>query len=351
MANGPFDFSENRPFDSEKLRNAASKARKHLSKIIIALLLLIIAGIVGFGGFYQLNSGDNGVVVAFGKYVRTETVSGLKFKIPIIEDVKIVNTSEIRRLEFGYRSDSNDDTKALEAAEAHMLTSDENIVLADWAVQYQVTDAYAFLYHVNNPVNTLRIVSESAYRRIVASHPIDDILTTGKEQMQNKIVDELQETVDKYDLGIKILSVQLQDAVPPDEVNPAFLDVVSAKEEKTVKVNDAKTYENEKLPLARGQASKLLNDAEAYKQARINEAEGDVARFNSIRTEYAKNPAITRTRLYIEMIRKVIPSLQSIYFVSNAGDLVEFLPLGPNSTNSVVLPPNNTGSDAVTEAP
>lgn len=290
---------------------------------IIAVLIVVI--MVG-SNIYFLKSSEDAVITFFGKYVRTEKNAGLKFKLPLVEAKTIVDTEGIQRLEFGYRTNANKQTEDV-LAEAQMLTADENLVIADWAVMYKIIDSYKYLFNVDEQVATLRTITESAYRRVVASHSLDDILTNQKESIQFEIRESLQKICDKYNFGILITAVQLQDALPPDKVKAAFLAVASAKEDKSAKINEATKYENEKLPIARGESEQILNLAEGYKQQRINEAGGDAARFLSIQKEYAANPSVTRTRLYLEMIKSVLPKVKEVYIMNDSGDILKFLPI------------------------
>ncbi len=305
-------------------------------RIAIAVVAVVVVAVFALSGFYFLGSNEEAVVTMFGKVVRTEKDAGLKFKLPLFETAQKVDIEGIRRMEFGYRSDNSvpaDQT----LLEAQMLTSDENIVIADWAVLYKVNDSYKFLYNVDDPAGTLRTITEAAYRRVVAAHILDDILTDKKETIQFEVRESLQEICNKYDFGITITAVQLQDALPPDPVKDAFLEVASAKEDKTAKINDATTYQNEKLPVARGQAQQILNQSDGYKQERINDATGAVARFLAIQKEYATNKAITRTRLYLEAIRTLLPGVKEVYIMKDNGDVLKFLPL--NGTDVSVPTP------------
>jgi modulator of FtsH protease HflK len=304
----------------------SSKGKSSIvSRVIVLLVVIIAALILVFSGFYFLGSNEEAVITMFGQMVRTEKEAGLKFKIPFLEACTKVDIELIRRMEFGYRSNTALNDTVL--AEARMLTSDENLVIADWAVMYRVVDSYKYLYHVDDQEGTLRTITEAAYRRVVAAHPLDDILTDKKETIQFEIKESLQSICDKYDFGIQITAVQLQDAMPPDEVKDAFLEVASAKEDKNAKINEAKKYENEKLPVARGESQQILNQAEAYKQERINDATGAVARFIAIEQQYSLSPEVTRTRLYLEAIRAILPGVQQIYILNDTGDVLKFLPL------------------------
>jgi membrane protease subunit HflK len=305
-------------------KGAGKNAKR--SRLVLYLAIIVLAGIFAASGFYFLGSNEEAVITRFGQMVRTEKDAGLKFKIPLLEASTKVDIEGIRRMEFGYRSDSTLNAQT-DLLEARMLTSDENLVIADWAVMYKVNDSYKYLFNVDDQVGTLRTITEAAYRRVVASHPLDDILTDKKESIQFEVKESLQNICNKYDFGITITAIQLQDAMPPDPVKDAFLEVASAKEDKTAKINEATTYENEKLPIARGGAQQILNQADGYKQERINDATGAVARFSAIQKEYAMNPSVTRTRLYLEAIRSILPGVKEVYIMNDKGEVLKFLPL------------------------
>lgn len=293
--------------------------------IVVIAVIAIIAILFG-SNIYFLKSNEQAVITLFGKHVRTEREPGMKFKLPLVEKKELVDTEGIRRLEFGYRGNT-DGSYSDVMAEAQMLTADENLVIADWAVMYKVVDSYKWLFNIDSPEQTIRTITEAAYRRVVASHSLDDILTNQKDSIQIEIRESLQGICDKYDFGIQITAVQLQDALPPDPVKDAFLEVASAREDKNAKINEATKYENEKLPIARGEAEQILNLAEGYKQQRINEAEGDTSRFLAIQKEYAANTEVTKTRLYLEMIKAVLPQVKEVYIMSDDGDVLKFLPI------------------------
>ena len=300
-------------------------------KAIVGILVAVVVAIILISNIYFLKSNEEAVITLFGKHVRTEKEAGIKFKIPLIESKILVDVAGIRRMEFGYRSAG---AKAAEDVliEARMLTSDENLVIADWAIMYKINDSYKYLFNVDQQDSSLRTITEAAYRRVVASHTLDDILTDKKETIQFEIRESLQSICDKYNFGITITAIQLQDAMPPDQVKPSFLEVASAKEDKNAKINEAKKYENEKLPVARGESQQLLNLAEGYKQQRINEAQGDAARFLSIQKEYAANPAVTKTRLYLEAIKTILPQVKEVYIMNDSGEVLKFLPLSEPAT-------------------
>jgi len=317
------------PFDGQPPKNPPDSDRaKKITRLAVPILIVgILAAVLLSGSMYALNAGTEAVVTQWDRYVRTEKEPGLQFKIPFIEKKKIVDVQGVRRMEFGYRSEDGAEVPE----ESIMLTGEESIVSADWVVQYRISDSYNYLYKVDNPEVTLRIIAESAYRRVTAAHPLDDILTNKKDDMQLEIMRDLQEICDLYQIGVEINAVQLQDAAPPAEVRDSFLDVTRAKEDKSAKINEANRYQNENLPVARGDAEAILNEAEGYRQKRVNEATGIAARFSEIEREYRQQPEIMRTRLYMEMVQEVLPKVEHIYFVQPGGNLMEFLPLGGNA--------------------
>jgi len=322
-------FSRVNPPDMDKVK----KAGRRFGPALIGIIVLII---LAFNSIYTLNNGEEAVITRFGKYIETETTSGLKFKLPFADQANIVDVLGVRRMEFGFREHDIPATDAQINAEAIMLTSEESresrsngLVNADWVVQYRVSNSYDYLYNVQSPEDTLRSVTQSAYRRVTASYPLDAILTDRKEDMQREIKSDLQDICDKYQMGILITAVQLQDASPPDQVRESFLDVTRALEDKIAKTNQAERYENEQLPLAEGKAAAVTNEAEAYKNRRVNEAAGAVARYIAIQAEYQNQPDIMRTRLYLEMIREVMPKIEKVYFLDqSSGNLLEILHLG-----------------------
>jgi membrane protease subunit HflK len=314
------------------------KIKRVVRRVAPPVLVLGALAALFAGSLYTLNAGEEAVITRFGSYRATVQDPGLHFKWPFVDRVYAVNVEGIRRQEFGFRSNEpaylNTSPAASEEfieGESLMLTGDENLVNADWAILYKVAHSYNFLFKVQQPEVTLGVIAESAYRRVVASHELDDVLTDRKDEIQREVMADLQAICDKYEMGILITGVQLQDAMPPDPVREAFLDVSSAKEEQQSKINEALKYENERLPIARGEASKQINDAEAYKQRRINEAEGAVSRYKAIEAEYDAYPDIMRTRLYLEMVREVLPRVKNVYFVDESGETVKFLPIGPSS--------------------
>ena len=304
-----------------------TRFRKFAPIVIIIIVLIIFVS----SSVYTLNNGEEAVITRFGEHVRTETTPGLKLKIPFVESAYKVNIAQVRRMEFG--SYEIDGIYYDIPGEAIMLTGElgasNGLVSADWVIQYRISNSYNYLFKVDDPESTLHSVTQAAYRRVTASRPLNDILTDKKFDMQREILADLQEICNKYEIGIEITAVQLQDASPPGEVREAFLDVTMALEDRIARTNEADRYINEREPLARGEAAAAVNEAEAYKERRVNEAMGATARYAAIESEYINHPAIMRTRLYLEMIKEVLPNIDKIYFIDqSSGSLLEVLNLG-----------------------
>ena len=323
----PFYFTQRKSNMGEFGKNFMKKKRPMILIVAGVILLLILV----LNSVYSLNSGEEAVITRFGRHINTEKTAGLKIKIPFVDAAHIVNVAGVRRMDFGSQLINGFYIDIPE--EALMLTGEESrvngLVNADWVIQYRISNSYNYLFKVDNPEKTLHSVTQAAYRRVVAAYPLDAILTDRKDDMQREILRDLQEICNKYEMGIEITAIQLQDASPPDEVRDAFLDVTRSLEDKIAKTNEAERYRNEELPRAEGRAVAAVNEAEAYKERRVNEALGAVARYSAVETEYHNQPDVMRTRLYLEMIREVMPEIDKVYFLdSSSGNLLEILNLG-----------------------
>ena len=283
----------------------------------LALIILFLGAWFVFSAFYIVGPDEEGVVRRFGKWVRTES-SGLNFKFPYpIEKVDLPKVTQVNEISVG---------KILR--EAKMLTGDENILLVEVRVQYKIKDAANYLFNVINVEETIKDATESALRQTIGSHPVDDPLTEKKAEIMDEIQVLLQQMLDDYKCGIDVRQVQLQDVNPPQEVDFAFKDVQSAKEEKEQLINKALGYQNDIIPKARGGAEQTLRQAEAYQSERIKRAEGDASRFISVLTEYKKAKVVTEKRLYLETMEKILPGIEKVILDENAGNLLNVLPLG-----------------------
>lgn len=322
MENNVYDIKESRP---------AVIARV---KALIPLALLAILAITLATGFYTVDSGEEAVVLRFGKHIETIVNAGLKWKIPIIDTVWKIKVSEVKRLEFGFRTVKEGSSAEYREVpqESLMLTGDENLVNVEAIVQYKIVDIESYLFEIDNGEGALRAAAESIIRRVIANHPMDAALTENKSSIQQEIRDDLQNISNTYSLGISITAVQLQDVYPPTEVNDAFKDVASAREDRASFINQAETYANEVIPQARGNAAEALNMAEGFKERRVAEATGDVAMFNGILKEYRLGKEVTRTRLYLEVLEDILPGMQ-VYILDEQGNTVKWLPMQGGSGN------------------
>ena len=283
----------------------------------LAILLLVVGAWFVLSAFFIVGPDEEGVVRRFGKWVRTEP-SGLHFKFPYpIEKVDLPKVTQVQQISVG---------RILK--EAKMLTGDENILLVEVRVQYKIKDAAQYLFNVRNVEELIKDATESALRQTIGSHPIDDPLTEKKAEIMDEIQSLLQQMLDDYKCGIDIRQVQLQDVNPPQEVDFAFKDVQSAKEEKEQLINQALGYQNDLIPKARGEAVTMIREAEGYREERVKRAEGDASRFLSVLAEYRKAKNVTEKRLYLETMEQILPGIDKVILDEEAGNLLNILPLG-----------------------
>jgi membrane protease subunit HflK len=282
-----------------------------------------------FTGTYMVGPDEVGVVRTFGEFTRVAQ-SGLNYHFPYpIEQVNTPAVTEVKRIEIGFRTLRNGQYRSVEK-ESLMLTGDENIVDAEMIVQYKIKDPVKYLFRIVEPELTVRTAAEASLRTVVGRNKIDETLTTGKFKIQEETKIQLQLILDKYDSGIHVVAVQLQDVSPPKEVIGAFKDVASAKEDKNRMVNQAEGYRNNVIPKARGEAEAMIRDAEGFKQARIKRSEGDAAKFTTILREYRKAKSITQKRLYLETMERVLPNIEKIIIPDkNSGNMLNLLNLNP----------------------
>ncbi len=297
--NGSWTEEPNKPKKGNKAGNA-------VSKLFGGIVLLIVAAIVIFGSTYQIKEQEQAVLITFGQ-AKAVTEPGLHFKIPLIQQVKKVNTT-IQGFAIGYSEGDNVSTD-----ESLMITSDYNFVNVDFFVEYRYSDPVKALYASENPTGILRNICQSSIRTVVGSYPVDDVLTTGKNEIQAAIKAMIVDKLETHDIGVQLVNITIQDSEPPTtEVMEAFKAVETAKQGAETALNNANKYRNEQLPNAQAKADKIIKDAEAQKTERINEATAQVARFNSMYEEYIKNPTITRQRMFYEAMEEILPELKVI---------------------------------------
>lgn len=298
------------------------------SAITLILVLLALAWLGS--GLYQIDAAETGVVTRFGAF-ETTTPPGLHWHLPWpIEKVEKVNIAEIAR--FPYQT--------------LMLTKDENIVTIDVTVQYRRADPVAYSFNVRNPDQTLADVTESAIREVVGKNGLDFILGPGRAQVAQQTKELVQSTLTAYGTGVEVTSVNLQDANFPEPVQPAVRDAIKAREDRERLELEAQKYANEILPRARGEAARRLENAEAYKAEVIAEAQGETARFVQLLEEYAKAPGVTRERLYLQAMERVLGSTSKVLVTAEGSNNMMYLPLDQLLKQSKQAQNNADGSNA-----
>lgn len=290
-------------------------------KIIGISITIILIALLAFNSTYQIREQEQAVLITLGQ-AKAVTEPGLHFKLPLIQQVRKVNTT-IQGFAIGYDIDTN----ANNSNESLMITSDYNFVNVDFFVEYRYSDPVKALYASREPAVILRNICLSSIRTVIGSYNVDDVLTTGKNEIQAKIREMIMERLDQQDIGIQLVNITIQDSEPPTtEVMEAFKAVETAKQGKETALNNANKYRNEQLPQAQAQADNIIQNAEAQKTARINEATGQTARFNAMYAEYIKNPTVTRQRMFYETMEDVLPDLKVIIESPN-GDMQMFYPM------------------------
>lgn len=298
---------------------------KKIGKIAVIVVVALVL-IIGFEScFYTVDDKQQAVVTTFDK-VTAITDAGVHFKLPFgIQKVQKVDVNVYQKIELGYRGDTGE----VLPTESTMITGDYNIVNVEFFVEYKISDPVRYLYASNNPKLILKNLIQSQVRNVVGSSGVDAVLTDGKENIQRQVKELVSQILEEYDIGLSLVDVKIQDSEPPTiDVIEAFKAVETAKQQAETVVNDAKAYQNAKLPNAKAEADKLMQDAEYLKQKRINEAVEQVAMFEAMYEEYARNPEITKSRMYYETISKVLPDVK-LYINTGSGnaDVQMLLPL------------------------
>ena len=307
--------------------------KKHSKKLIIGIVVVALLVLMG-SCFYTVDDKQQAVVTTFGQ-VTNITDAGVHFMLPFgIQQVQKVDVNVYQKIELGYSTDLKGGYAA-KTNESTMITGDYNIVNVDFFVEYKISDPVQYLYSSNNPELILRNLIQSQVRNVVGSSSVDSVLTDGKEDIQRQVKELVTQILEEYDIGLTLVDVKIQDAEPPtQQVIEAFKAVETAKQQAETVVNDAKAYQNAKLPDAQAQADKLLQNAQFLKQKRINEAVEQVAMFEAMYAEYALNPEITRSRMYYEAISQILPDVKLYINASGSGEDVQMLlPLESLITN------------------
>lgn len=306
-----------------------------ISRRAVAIVLLAVAGLlVSWTAVYTVPSDSVAVVQRFGKYLK-EVSPGLHLQLPLgIDTATIVPVKRQLKQEFGFSTP--DATNPYQASpsggqtqETQMVTGDLNAALVEWVVQYRISEPTEFLFEVREPSETLRHVSESVMREVVGDRTVDEVITIGRQEIENEALTKMQALSTKYALGISIDQVQLKNINPPGPVQESFNEVNQAQQEKEKLINEARRDYNKVIPLAEGEKDQRIREADGYRLQRINEAEGDVARFEALLEEYRKAPEVTRRRIYLETLQEVLPGVRSkIVIDERTQGLLPLLDLG-----------------------
>ena len=303
--------------------------QKGLLPILVVVVLIVIGA---YTSMYEVDTEETGVVLRFGKFSGFAD-PGLHFKLPLgIDRVYLVPTGRVLKEEFGFRTVTPDVrstfTKRGLEEESLTLTGDLNVSDVEWIVQFQVADPFKFMFRIKDPVGTIRDISEAMVRKVIGNANVTEVLTTERALLANEIQQDLQSTLNEYDIGVRIVTVKFQDVTPPDPVKAAYNEVNEAEQQRESLIFQAREQFNREVPRARGEAKKVLQEAEGYAVERVNKARGETNRFLALLTEYRKAPSVTRSRIYLETLEEVLPRLEEVYVMDDkTGGLLPLLPL------------------------
>lgn len=325
---------------------AQPKPKKAGGKIAALVVLAILIVFLSLNSAYEIKEQEQAVLITLGK-AQAVTEPGLHFKIPFIQQVRKVNTT-IQGFAIGYNTDDNE----INEDESLMITSDFNFIDVDFYVEYRYSDPVKAIFASRDPLEILKNISQSCIRTVIGSYPVDDVLTTGKNEIQASIREMILKRLEEQDIGIQLVNITIQDSEPPtQQVMEAFKAVETAKQGKETALNNANKYRNEQLPSAQARADGIIKDAEAQKTERVNEATAQVARFNSMYAEYIKNPVITKQRMFYETMEDVLPDLKVI-IESPSGNMQTIYPIesftGSEEDNAGTTTGTDTGTNTST---
>ncbi|WP_010249844.1 FtsH protease activity modulator HflK [Acetivibrio cellulolyticus] len=304
------------------------KVPKISPKLILGACLILVVLVISFNSYYTVNDQQQAVVLTFGKVTSIEG-AGMHFKLPDpIQSVIKVPVQKTQKLELGYR-DGKDGKYVAVDEESKMITGDYNIIRIDFFIEWKISDPKKYLFEAVEPDEILRNTTLSAARSVVGSATIDDVLTSGKVAIQSDIKEKLMQSLENYDIGVQVIDVKIQDSEPPtDAVKQAFKNVENAKQSKETAINEANKYKNSELPKAQAESDKIIRNGESQRQTKINDAKGQVVKFQKMYEEYKNYKDITKKRLYLEAMEEILPGI-TVYIEDNSGDIQKILPLKP----------------------
>ena len=330
-SNNPDDMEDLAKKFQDSLKNMFGGSSKTPDvKKPITLFIIGAIAVWALSGFYRVDADEQGVVLRFGKYTNM-TQPGLNYHLPFpIESVMTPKVSRVNRIDVGFRS-SNEGSRGTIGdikEESAMLTGDENIVDINYSVFWVIKDASKYLFNIQDPIGTIKVVAETAMREVIARKKIQTILTQGRAEIEIEVQKIMQQILDSYNSGVDITQVQAQKSDPPAQVIDSFRDVQAAKADKERAQNEAEAYANDVIPRARGEAAKIVQEAEGYKKEVVAQAEGEASRFIAIYNEYAKAKTVTQERMYLETMEKVLSGVNKIIIDKQSGSgVVPYLSL------------------------
>lgn len=297
-----------------------------IRSLLVGVVLIAAAVWLSTSTWFRVGEHEEALVLTMGRANR-QVDKGVHGKLPSpFETVEVLPVRLTQQMTFGYKE--KDGKTTLVADEALMITGDENLVWADLLVEWKIADIKKYRFHAENPQAILRSATSAALRTVIGTTTLDSAITSGKFEVQANVERQLVALMENYDVGIAVTSVKLQDVEPPDNVKSEFKAVTDARESRATKINEADKYKNEKMPRARGEAQQLLEEAEARKTMRVNQALGDVARFKAIHEAYKASPQITEKRLILEALEAILPGAD-ITIMDTGGETVKYLPVSP----------------------
>lgn len=304
--------------------------KKSTGRLILWGVILALAALFTLTGFYRVNEGEEAILLTF-REMTDKKGPGIYWRLPLVQTVDKVSTSQIHTLELGFRTETGatmSDPSAYTDVkdEALMLTGDDNLVRVEAVCQFTVKDAQSYLYEVDQPESTMKLAFETALRRNIQNKALDDALLS-KATIEQEVIPDFQRMLDSYSIGVTVREIRIQNITVPEEVNAAYEDVNNAKNEKTRKLDEAERYSNEVIPTARSEAYQKVQEAEAYKSEVISQATGDVANFNSVYETYVTSKEITRKRLMIETMEKILEGADRKVVVEGDGNILRLMPI------------------------
>lgn len=331
-------MTNDRAFDPDEVLRMARNVRSKLPGSLGALILAALIVLALISSYYQVEPDEVAIVTRFGRFVNTAG-PGPHGKLPFgIEQVQKVPVQRQLKQEFGFRTahaevQSSYAKDERTSAESTMLTGDLNVATVEWIVQYKISDPYKYLFKLRDVEETFRLMAEASMRSVVGDHSVTELLTVGREAIAARAKDLLSELCKRYDNGISVQQLVLQDVDPPESVKPSFNDVNQAIQERERAINEAWAEYNQEIPRARGLAEQSIEAAEGYAVDRVNRAKGDAQRFIALEEEYRKAPEVTRQRLYLETLSQVLPAAgKKLIFDERAKGILPLFPLGPQDT-------------------